>query len=96
MDQMEVAIAELRICEGKNIAKVARGHGIIRSTLSRRYHGKTVSRSDAHENQRNLDAAQSAALLSYIKSLTERGLPPTIEMLRNIAAEIIGYMLGKN
>ncbi|KAF2807615.1 uncharacterized protein BDZ99DRAFT_464546 [Mytilinidion resinicola] len=96
MEQMEAAIAELRISEGKNIAKVAREHGINRSTLSRRYHGKTVSRLDAHENQRNLDAAQSAALLGYIESLTERGLPPTIEMLRNIAAEIIGYVPGKN
>ena len=45
---------------------------------------------------RFLNTIQSKALIKYINNLTERGLPPTVVMVKNIAAEIIGRQPGHN
>ncbi|KAF1965991.1 hypothetical protein BU23DRAFT_487921, partial [Bimuria novae-zelandiae CBS 107.79] len=54
---------------------------VNRSTLSRRHQGITRSRADAQEQQRNLSYKQEVELLQYIKTLTERGLSPTRQMI---------------
>ena len=42
-----------------------------------------------------LNNAQLKVLVKYINDLTERGLPPTVAMVRNIAAGIAQQQLRK-
>jgi hypothetical protein len=45
--------------------------------------------------QRILNQGQAEALLHHIRHLTDKGLPPTHDMLRNFAHEISGVEPGK-
>ncbi|OCK75808.1 hypothetical protein K432DRAFT_266313, partial [Lepidopterella palustris CBS 459.81] len=64
-----------------NFAATADRHGCDHTTLSRRIHRVTSSKTDVYDSMRLLDAAQSKALIKYINDLTERGLPSTILIL---------------
>lgn len=88
MDRIEAALADLKLQDKPNFTATADKHRCDRSTLSRRFHRVTSSKADGYDSMRLLDAAQSKALIKYINDLTERGLPPTISMLRNLAAGI--------
>jgi len=79
-----------------NITTTAKMHKINRSTLSRRWNKVTRSREESYNLMRFLNTIQSKALIKYINNLTERGLPPTVVMVKNIAAEIIGRQPGHN
>ena len=48
------------------------------------------------EHHQCLDTAQEEALISLINRFTNRGLPPIIYMVKNLAEEIIGCPVGKN
>ena len=45
---------------------------------------------------RFLSTIQLKALIKYINDLTERGLPPTVQMVRNLAARIAGKQPGNH
>ena len=45
---------------------------------------------------RFLNTIQLKALIKYINDLTERGLPPTVAMVKNIIAKIVGRQPGYN
>jgi hypothetical protein len=96
MDQIEEALAELRMQDKPRFSEVAIKYKVDRTRLSKRYHRIHQSREDGYENQRLLDAAQSQALIKLIRELTERGLPPTVAIVRNLAEEIAGRAPGKN
>jgi hypothetical protein len=95
-DMMQ-ALAECDISEEPNYAEIARKYNLLRTTLSRRHRGKTTSRreyqSQAHQC---LTDAQEQVLINQINRLTERNLPPTSQMVRNFAEEMIGRAVGKN
>ena len=56
-----------------------------------------MSRQEAtSEYHQCLTAAQEEALIELIDRLTNRGLPPTNCMVKNLAEEIIGRPVGKN
>lgn len=96
MDEIDEAIQELLLSDKPNFSKVADQHNVDRTTLSRRYHGVHQNCSEGYDKQCLLDAAQSQALINLIKMLTERGLPPTVAIVRNLAEEIAGRRPGKN
>jgi hypothetical protein len=96
MSQIEAALRELALQDPPNITAVAKKYGCDRITLSRRFWQVTVSKNTAYNNQKLLDDIQSKALIKYINDLTERGLPPTVAIVKNIAAEIIGRQPGHN
>jgi hypothetical protein len=99
MGSIEEALAELESLEpGKriNYTQVAKKYSVDRSTLSKRHRGVQRSRSYQYENQQVLNNEQSKTLIKWINDLTERGLPPSHEMLRNFAKEISGNRPGKN
>ncbi|KAF2802744.1 uncharacterized protein BDZ99DRAFT_466981 [Mytilinidion resinicola] len=85
MDAMEAAFAELDLMEKKMYTEVAKKHGIDRTTLSRRYRGITKSKAEAYNSQKLLSPGKTKALIKYINNLSERGLPPTHQMIRNLA-----------
>ena len=82
------AIESLAPGESINYSKIARDYGVVRSTLARRHQAQTRSRATKGINQRKLSVQQEKELISYIKILTERGLPPTRIIIQNFAGAI--------
>jgi hypothetical protein len=100
MDAMQAALEELSIQESKgekkNFQATATKHGLHRTTLSKRFHGKTGSKADGYNSQQILTPGQTKALIKYINNLTERGLAPTHQMVQNLASAMAGKMPGIN
>lgn len=98
MTPIEAALADiesLKPGETLNYTIIAKKHGIDRNTLSRRHRGVQASKTAQYENQQLLNNQQTKALLNWIEKLTDRGLYPTHEMLRNWTQEITGIRPGK-
>ena len=97
IDPMDSALAALRAKEGKNVLATAKAHDVERMTLKRRYDGTHLSHAQAASMyRRKLNDAQEEELVRYIKELTDKGLPPTSKMIKNIAEEIACDSVGKN
>jgi hypothetical protein len=95
--RMELALADLSRQEKPNFLGTAKKYGLVGSTLRRRYQGKTMSRGAANsEYRQNLTFTQEEVLISQINRLTDRGLSPTNQMVKNLAEEILGRSIGKN
>ncbi|KAM4061941.1 DDE superfamily endonuclease [Hirsutella rhossiliensis] len=91
------AIIELQSQDRPKYAETARKYNIDKSTLWRRFKGKTASNHDANSYSRQkLTSAQEEILIGHVNKLTNRGIPPTPQMLKNIAEEIAGTKLGVN
>jgi hypothetical protein len=80
-----------------NYSQVAREFGIERTTLMRRHKGICASRLEATSlYHKLLTDTQEEALISQINKLTVRRLPPTSQIVRNLAEEVIGRDVSKN
>ena len=96
-ERMELALASLKAQEKPNCSRTALEFNLSKSALSRRSKGETTSRTLANSKYRQcLSNTQEDILVSHIKWLTDRRLPPTSQMVRNMAEEIIGDTVGKN
>ena len=94
---MEAALAECDVELAPNYSAIAKKHSLERTTLMRRHLGKTVSRREATYLYHSLlSRAQEEALIKQINKLTVRGLPPTTQIVTNLAEEIIGREVHKN
>ncbi|KAF2032347.1 hypothetical protein EK21DRAFT_33938, partial [Setomelanomma holmii] len=58
------------------------------STLSQRHKGKTSSFKAKVIGQKKLSLQQELELVQYIRDLTERGLPPTREIIQNFTSAV--------
>jgi len=96
MDSIEAALANLSLQDKPNISATADKHKVKRSTLSRRWNKVTRSREDGYNLMRFLSTIQSKALIKYINDLTERGLPPIVQMVQNLAAGIARRQPGNH
>lgn len=91
MDPIEAAIEAIELREpGASFSyrEVAKRFKVDRTTLSRRHQGRTQSYAAASQQRQLLNPQQEAELVQYIERCTERGLPPTREMIRNFASVI--------
>jgi hypothetical protein len=80
-----------------NYSQVARDFGIERTTLMRRYKGICASRQEATSlYHKLLTDTQEEALISQINKLTVCGPPSTLQIIRNLAEEIISCNISKN
>ena len=96
-DRIELAIAELESQNRINYASTARKYNIDRSTLSRRHKSETGAKKEATSNfVQALTNAQEKILVTYVNQLSARGMPPTPQILKNIAEELANVKLGKN
>jgi hypothetical protein len=96
-DRIKAAMDQLDSQSARNYAATARTHNIDHTTLARRYNGKTVSRAEATSTYRQcLNDVQEDTLLRHIDSLTDRHIPPTSQIVRNLAEEILRGRVGKN
>jgi hypothetical protein len=78
------------------LKEIAEKYQINRSTLGRRWRGVTASREDGYLSQQALNHQQELELIRYIEKLTERGLPPTREMIRNFSSEVVHQQLSES
>jgi hypothetical protein len=63
----------------------------------RRYKGQTRSRAlFLSESCQYLTIEQEAVLIKHINRMTDRNIPPTAQIVRNLAEEIISKAVGKN
>jgi hypothetical protein len=97
MAQMEAAIAYLNRQSELNYTEAAKTHGIDPTTLARRHQGLSVSRAEATSTyHQRLNNVQEDTLLGYIDALTDRHTPPTSQIIKNLAQEIVKGPIGKN
>ena len=96
MDQIERAVAHLKVDDQISISACARDYEVARSTLSKRYHGVHGTVQQKAENQMILSHQQERTLVQYLNTLSDRGLPPTPAMLRNFVYDIAKRHPKKN
>jgi hypothetical protein len=96
MASIDKAIAFLRSSRSENISEVARRYNVDRSTLSKRFRGKTRSTAKGYQTQQLLTHKQELMLVKQINKLSEWCLPPTPSMVRAWAAALCGTEPGKN
>jgi len=94
---MELAIADLSSQAQPNYRATARKYNINFNTLRRRFLGLQLSPAAASSVYRQrLSAVQEGVLIDQINRLTDRGIPPTSRMVKNMAEEMIQSTVGKN
>ena len=80
-----------------NFEAIAVRAGLGRTTLSRRFRGITVSRTESNSEIRQcLTNTQEEALIKQINKLSIRNMPPTSQIVKNLAEEIYGRKIYKN
>jgi len=95
--QIEAALAAIRRGEFVNFANAATKYGCDRTTLSKRIRGLTKSKKEANSFYHQcLTNEQEEVLLARINKLTDRGMPPTSHIVKNLAEEIRGAEVNKN
>ena len=95
-DRIAAALADLESQAVPNYTATAKKYGAVRTTLLRRYTGKTVSNQEAiTEHRQALNASQENVLLGHIQRLVTRGTPSTPAIVKNFAEEIYGGRLEK-
>ena len=90
------AIADLKTQDRTNIAATARKYDLTRETLSKRWRGITGSQEDYYLSLQQLTETQETELVEYVNKLTNRGFPPTPQLLKNIAESLSQKTLGPN
>ena len=91
------AIADLDTQECPDLTTTAIKYGVLRKTLENRWKGKTVSIQDTNSQYHQaLTNAQEKALIGIINNLTNRNMPPTSAIVKNLVEEIRGGPVGKN
>jgi Tc5 transposase DNA-binding domain len=96
-DRISAALEALDSQKSLNYTAAAREFGEHGTTLMRRYCGKSVSREESHsETRQRLNNIQEDELLRYIDTLTDRFVPPTTQIIKNLAEEILKGPVGKN
>ena len=91
------ALADLETQEVPNIAETARKYDLVPYTLGNRWKGRTTSMAEAvSEMHQVLTNAQEKALVSIINKLSDRRMPLTSAIVKNLAEEIRGVPVRKN
>jgi hypothetical protein len=96
-DRMQKAVADLESYLKPNYAALARKYELERTTLAKRHQGKTTSREQFQSNKHQcLTNAQERVLIDQINRLANRGIPPTNQLVKNFAEEMIEHDINKN
>jgi hypothetical protein len=95
--KMELALQDLRRQAVPNIKATANLYSLDRTTLSRRFNGKQQSMSESRsDTSKRLSNAQEQILIDFINRLTWTSLPPTSQIVKNVAQELCNMTVGKN
>jgi Tc5 transposase DNA-binding domain len=94
---IDAAVDAIQRGEFTDYASAAREYKCDRGAVSRRIRGLTKSKKQADSFWRQcLTDEQEEVLIQRINDLTDRGMPPTSQIVRNLAEEIRGQRVGKN
>jgi hypothetical protein len=96
MAPIDEALEYLRSQDVINYSDVARRFNVNQTTLSKRWRGRTGSKTDSTDAKSLLTTKQQASLVSYINKLTLRGLPPIHLIVQLFAQDISKKEPGKN
>ena len=95
--RIELAMADPAKQLKPNYMATAKKHGMARSTLRERFLGESLSiQTTASKYRQRLTFVQEKTLIEHINRLTNRGLPPTSQIVRNFAKKMIKGPVGKN
>src|SRR3984957_21057228 len=95
--QLELALSDLSKQSIQNFLGTARKFQVDRTTLRRRFDGSQHNTRAAHEDtHQSLTLAQEEPLIGFINRLTDRSLPPTSQIVKNVAEELRGRPVNKN
>jgi transposase-like protein len=95
--RIELAFRDLNAPDPSSLRAIASKYGLVESTLRRRWRGQTISQGAASSlYKQRLSLDQEEVLIRQINQLTNRGLPPTSSIVKNLAEAIIGGPVGKN
>ena len=93
---MARALEDLKLQDVPNFNATANKHNLLRTTLRARFYNIHTSRAEAASlYSRRLTDAQEEVLVGHINRLTNRGIPPTTQMVRNFAEEMIQDDVGQ-
>jgi transposase-like protein len=94
---IDSAIADLYMQNKPNYAATAKKYQVNRTTLRRRFLGTQLSMAESRsEVHQKLTIIQEGVLIDWINRLTDRTMPPTSQIVRNVAEELSGSPVGKN
>ena len=94
--RIQLALADLADQDKPNYMGTAKRFGVDRRTLRERFLGTRLSRKEATaEYHQCLTIPQEDALVALINRLTNRGLPPTNSMVKNLVKEMIYALWGR-
>jgi hypothetical protein len=71
-------------------------YNVSRSALSQRHRGVSRLRADYTADKQSLAPYHELGLVQYITKLTEQGLPPMREMIRNFSSEVAHQQLSES
>jgi uncharacterized protein YoaH (UPF0181 family) len=95
--RIDKAVAAIQRGEFIHYANAAKKYGYSRSAVSRRIRALTKSKKDTISFwQQCLTNEQEEVLIHRINTLTDRGMPPTSHIIKNLAEELRGTKVGKN
>jgi Tc5 transposase DNA-binding domain len=90
-------ISDLESQNPPQYTDTAKKWNVDKSALWRRCQGQTISRKEATSGTRSkLTNVQEETLVTHINKLSERGLPQTPQIVKNLAEEIAKREVGKN
>jgi AraC-like DNA-binding protein len=96
-EAMDKAIEVLRSQKTPKYAEVAREFDLSRHTLMRRFKGETMPRAAAISlHLKALTTSQERELITHLNRLSDRGIPPTVQITENILFEILKRRVGHN
>ena len=88
--RLGLALEDIRKQTIPNFSSTARRFQVNRITLVRRFKGTQQNRRIASsETKQCLSLAQEETLIRFINNLTDRSLPPTSQIVHNVAEELI-------
>jgi hypothetical protein len=95
--RIDKAVAAIQRGEFSHYANAAEYYECDRGALSRRMRGLTKSKKLANSFWHQcLTIEQEEVLIHRINLLTDRAMPPTSHIVRNLAEELRGAPVGKN
>ena len=95
--RIDAAVTAIQRGEFSDYANAAKKYGCSRTAVSRRVRGLTKTKREANSFWHQcLTIEQEEVLIDRINYLTDRHMPPTSHIVRNLAEEIRGERIGKN
>jgi hypothetical protein len=95
MAPIDDAVAWLEAQEKANCAAAAIKFNLDRTTVWRHWNKISLSKAEATSiHYKLLTTAQEHEIIAYINRMADRGMPPTLSILRNIIREVVKGPVG--